>query len=79
MVSSSSEGAMENVSATIPKAILEAVRARIGRGEFSAFVSRSLQHELVREDREQFIAEAIAAHGPLDRAQVARARRLLRS
>jgi hypothetical protein len=51
----------------------------VGRGKVAAFVSRSLQSELVREDRERFIADAIAHHGPLDAAQVRRARRLLNS
>ena len=68
---------MVNISATVPRRILEQVRERVGRRGLSAFISGSLERELKRIYLQEFIDEAIKVHGPLDEEEVERFRRLL--
>jgi hypothetical protein len=69
----------ETISASVPSALVERVRARVGKREFSQFVTRSIERELIRLNRRQLVEDIVEASGPLDPAEVAAARRLLRS
>jgi hypothetical protein len=54
------------------------VRERIGSREFSQFVTRSMERELIRLNRVQFVDDVVRETGPLDRSAVEAARRLIR-
>lgn len=68
----------ETISASVPAALVRRVRARIQKREFSQFVTRSLERELVRLNRLQLIDEIVAKSGELDPTELAAARRLIR-
>lgn len=68
----------ETISASVPAALVQRVRARIGKREFSQFVTRSIERELVRLNRLQLVDEIVAKSGELDPTELAVARRLIR-
>lgn len=71
------EGPSEIVSATVPKRLLTEVRSRVGRRGVSQFITRALAREIVRQNRERFIAELVDSHGPVDESLVNEWRALL--
>lgn len=71
-------GQTETISASVPSALVERVRARVQKREFSQFVTRSIERELVRLNRLQLIDEIVAKSGELDAAELLAARRLIR-
>ena len=78
LVADVSAGQTETISASVPAALVKRVRARIGKREFSQFVTRSIERELVRLNRLQLIDEIVAKSGELDPEELLAARRLIR-
>jgi hypothetical protein len=68
----------QTIAASVPSSLVRRVREQIGPREFSQFVSRSMERELVRLNREQFVADFVREIGPLDQDAVEAARRLIR-
>ena len=68
----------ETISASVPAALVQRVRARVGKREFSQFVARSIERELVRLNRLQLVDEIVAKSGELDPAELSATRRLIR-
>lgn len=58
-------------SITLPAETSEAVTARVGRREFSAYVARATARQLERDALDDLIAVAEAEHGPVDQTEVA--------
>jgi hypothetical protein len=54
-----------------------AIRAKIGKREFSRFVGRALARELVDQNRAAYVASYETDHGPLDPKLTARLEALL--
>jgi hypothetical protein len=73
------EGPTETISASVPSSLVRLVRQRVGAREFSQFVTRSMERELTRLNRAQFVADVEQETGPLDPAEVEAARRLIRA
>jgi hypothetical protein len=59
-------GPAETVAASVPRALAAAIRAQIGKREFSRFVERALARELVDQNRAAYVASFEKDHGPLD-------------
>jgi hypothetical protein len=76
--SSTSVGATETISASVPTTLVRQVRERIGAREFSQFVTRSMERELIRQNRANFVADVERESGPLSPDEIEAARRLLR-
>jgi hypothetical protein len=70
-------GPTTTISATVPKTILEQVRESVGSRGLSAFVTKALRRELIRINRERYVAMVEAESGPLSEEELARARRIL--
>lgn len=73
------EGATETIAASVPSSLVKEVRERVGKGEFSRFIARAMQHELVRLNRSKFVADFEEKFGVLDQKAIDRARRAIRS
>jgi len=63
------------LSVSVPADLATAVRRRVGARGLSGFVARAMAHELEREQLGAFLAELDAAHGPVSKTALARARR----
>jgi hypothetical protein len=59
-------GPAETVAASIPRALRAAIRAKVGKREFSRFVGRALARELVDQHRAAYVASFEKDHGPID-------------
>jgi hypothetical protein len=64
-------GPAETIAASLPKELADAIRAQVGKREFSRFVARALARELVDRNRAAYVASFEADHGPLDPGLVA--------
>jgi hypothetical protein len=71
-------GPIVTVAASLPKELADAIRALVGKREFSRFVGEALARELVDRERAAYVDEAIARHGPLDQNLVAELEELFR-
>jgi hypothetical protein len=65
-------GPSETVAASVPRALTAAIRAKVGKREFSRFVGRALARELVDQNRAAYVASFEKDHGPLDPQLTAR-------
>ena len=65
-------GPAETVAASVPRALTAAIRAKVGKREFSRFVGRALARELVDQNRSAYVASFDKDHGPLDPQLTAR-------
>jgi hypothetical protein len=65
-------GPAETVAASVPRALTAAIRAKVGKREFSRFVGRALARELVDQNRAAYVASFEKDHGPLDPQLTAR-------
>ena len=63
------------LSVSVPAELAMAVRRRVGARGLSGFVARAMAHELEREQLGTFLAELDAAHGPVSKSALAKARR----
>ncbi len=71
-------GPIVTVVASLPKELADAIRALVGKREFSRFVGEALARELIDRERAAYVDEAIARHGPLDQNLVAELEELFR-
>jgi hypothetical protein len=60
------------VAASVPRALTAAIRAKVGKREFSRFVGRALARELVDQNRAAYVASFEKDHGPVDPQLTAR-------
>lgn len=58
--------AFEHVTLTIEADVLRRARARLERGELSAYVNLALQRQLERDGLDDLIGELGEVNGPLD-------------
>jgi len=65
-------GPAETVAASVPRALTAAIRAKVGKREFSRFVGRALARELVDQNRAAYVASFEKDHGPIDQQLTAR-------
>jgi hypothetical protein len=65
-------GPAETVAASVPRALTAAIRAKVGKREFSRFVGRALARELVDQNRAAYVTSFEKDHGPLDSQLTAR-------
>jgi Arc/MetJ-type ribon-helix-helix transcriptional regulator len=65
-------------SISIPEDLAESVRAKVGAGNFSAFVTAAITRRIERDNLRELIEAAEAQHGPVDRSAVEAARAVLR-
>jgi hypothetical protein len=65
-------GPSETVAASVPRALAAAIRAKVGKREFSRFVGRALARELVDQNRAAYVACFEKDHGPVDAQLTAR-------
>jgi Arc/MetJ-type ribon-helix-helix transcriptional regulator len=57
-------------SVTLPTETSEAITARVGKREFSAYVARAAARQLERDALDDVLARMEVEHGPVDRAEV---------
>jgi hypothetical protein len=65
-------GPAQTIAASVPRALTVAIRAKVGKREFSRFVARALARELVDESRAAYVASYEKDHGPVDSQLTAR-------
>src|ERR1700722_6998538 len=65
-------GPAQTVAASVPRALTAAIRAKVGKREFSRFVARALARELVDQNRAAYIISYEKDHGPIDAQLTAR-------
>jgi hypothetical protein len=65
-------GPAQTIAASVPRALTAAIRAKIGKREFSRFVGRALARELVDQNRAAYVISYEKDHGPLDPQLTAR-------
>jgi hypothetical protein len=65
-------GPAETVAASVPRSLTAAIRARVGKREFSRFVGRALARELVDQNRAAYVASFEKDNGPIDPKLLAR-------
>lgn len=58
-------------SVTLPSETSEAVTARVGKREFSAYVARATARQLERDALDDLINRSESEHGPADENRVA--------
>jgi hypothetical protein len=56
----------------VPRALTAAIRAKVGKREFSRFVTRALARELVDQNRAAYVYSHENDHGPIDSRLTAR-------
>ena len=65
-------GPAETVAASVPRALTAAIRAKVGKREFSRFVGRALARELADQNRAAYVASFEEKNGPIDPELTAR-------
>ena len=70
-------GPSQTIAASVPRALAGAIRAKIGKREFSRFVGQALARELVDQNRAAYVASFERDHGPIDPELTARLETLL--
>lgn len=72
------EGPVRPVSVSLHEGTIAALKARTGKRGMSAYVEDLIQRQLERDRLTELIADAEAAHGPVDQAAVEAKRAILR-
>lgn len=67
--------AVAKLSVSVPSALANAVRRRVGGRGLSGFVAQALAHELEREQLGSFLEELDVELGAVSKASLARARK----
>jgi hypothetical protein len=65
-------GPAQTVAASVPRALTAAIRAKVGKREFSSFVARAMARELVDQNRAAYVISYEKDHGPIDPQLTAR-------
>lgn len=59
-------GPAQTVAASVPRALTAAIKAKVGKREFSSFVARAMARELVDQNRAAYVSSYEKEHGPID-------------
>lgn len=70
------EGPATRVSLSLPEGTAEAIRQRVGRGEFSAFITAAVERELRGQILDEYLAEYERRKGPVSAKEQQRARQV---
>ncbi|GAA1166185.1 Arc/MetJ-type ribon-helix-helix transcriptional regulator [Kitasatospora gansuensis] len=67
------ESPFKKYSVSMPEAVAEDVRTRVGKGAFSAYVTAAVQERIERERLAELVEEHIRHHGEIPEAARAQA------
>lgn len=70
------EGPATRVSLSLPEGTAEAIRRRVGKREFSAFVASAVERELRGQILDEYLADYERRHGEISPAEQDKARLL---
>ena len=71
------EGPAARVSLSLPEGTAEAIRQRVGKREFSAFITDAVERELRGRILDEYLADYEQRNGPVSAHEQERARRVL--
>jgi hypothetical protein len=71
------EGPAVSVSASLHQGTVEAVRARVGRRGFSAFLEEAVLRQIRRDNLRELVEEHVREHGEFTAEEMAEARAVL--
>lgn len=71
------EGPATRVSLSLPEGTAEAIRRRVGKREFSAFIAAAVERELRGQILDEYLADYERRSGPISESERERARGLL--
>ena len=74
VVYSIGEGPATRVSLSLPEGTAEAIRARVGKREFSAFIAEAVERELRGQVLDEYLADYESRKGPVSEQARQRAR-----
>ncbi|MFC5719744.1 hypothetical protein ACFP1Z_06060 [Streptomyces gamaensis] len=70
------EGPATRVSLSLPEGTAEAIRARVGKREFSAFITAAVERELRGQILDEYLADYERREGPVSERAQDRARKV---
>ncbi|MEV0955919.1 hypothetical protein AB0I97_08535 [Streptomyces sp. NPDC049951] len=70
------EGPATRMSLSLPEGTADAIRKRVGKREFSAFVAAALERELHGQILDEYLADYERRHGQVSEQEQARARQV---
>ncbi len=70
------EGPATRVSLSLPEGTAEAIRARVGKREFSAFIAEAVERELRGQVLDEYLADYESRKGPVSEPARQRARQV---
>ncbi|WP_329315823.1 hypothetical protein [Streptomyces sp. NBC_01262] len=70
------EGPATRVSLSLPEGTAEAIRQRVGKREFSAFITAAVERELRGQILDEYLADYERRKGPVSEREQERARRV---
>ena len=70
------EGPATRVSLSLPEGTAEAIRARVGKREFSAFIAEAVERELRGQVLDEYLADYESRKGPVSEQARQRARHI---
>jgi len=70
------EGPATRVSLSIPEGTAEAIRQRLGKREFSAFITGAVERELRGQILDEYLADYERRNGPVSEPEQERARKI---
>ncbi|MGX9887006.1 hypothetical protein [Streptomyces sp. NPDC002276] len=70
------EGPATRVSLSLPEGTAEAIRQRVGKREFSAFITEAVERELRGRILDEYLADYEQRHGPVSEQEQEQARRV---
>ncbi|GAA0340450.1 hypothetical protein QZH56_20775 [Streptomyces olivoreticuli] len=70
------EGPATRVSLSLPEGTAEAIRARVGKREFSAFITAAVERELRGQILDEYLADYERRNGPVSERAQERARQV---
>ncbi|MCX4454302.1 hypothetical protein OG585_16635 [Streptomyces sp. NBC_01340] len=70
------EGPATRVSLSLPEGTAEAIRRRVGKREFSAFITEAVERELRGQILDEYLADYERRNGPISEPEQGRARRV---
>lgn len=71
------EGPATRVSLSLPEGTAEAIRARVGKREFSAFIAEAVERELRGQVLDEYVADCESRKGPVSDPARQRARQVV--
>ncbi|MGW2599306.1 hypothetical protein [Streptomyces klenkii] len=70
------EGPATRVSLSLPEGTAEAIRQRVGKREFSAFIAAAVERELRGQILDEYLADYERRQGPISEREQVRARQI---